>query len=195
MSTLLREKEASWPSLLANYFNIIIIVKTLILIRHSKAENRDHAISDINRPLTEEGRAESYKMADLLLNSGIRPDLILSSSATRAVQTAEIFSKVLETDPVNLNLSRKLYYCSAKTMLDHIVGLPNNIKCLLVVAHNPGISDLARGLSSGKEFFMDNTQVIVLDYEIDQWYQVGDHKPVAFQSHRVKDRYGNLHKN
>jgi phosphohistidine phosphatase len=188
MSISLREKEASLQSWQANYYNLtIFMAKTLILTRHSKAENRDHSISDINRPLTEEGRTDSFKMANLLLNSVIRPDLILSSSATRASQTAEIFSKILKTDNKDLNLSRKLYYCSAKTILDHIVGLPDNIKCVMVVAHNPGISDLVRGLSSGRVFFMENTQIIILEYDIDQWYNVGDHKPAVFHSHRVTD--------
>jgi phosphohistidine phosphatase len=161
--------------------------KTLVLIRHSKAENRDHSVSDIDRQLTEEGRKDSIKMANLLLKSGIKPDLILSSSATRASQTTQIFAKVLKTQAKNLNLSRRLYYCSAKTILDLLDGLQDNINCVMVVAHNPGISDLVRGLSSGRIFYMDNTQVIIMEYEIDQWYQVGDHKPVVFQNHRVTD--------
>jgi phosphohistidine phosphatase len=161
--------------------------KTLVLIRHSKAENRDHSVSDIDRQLTEEGREDSKKMANLLLKSGIKPDLILSSSATRASQTAQIFAKLLKTQAENLNISRRLYYCSAKQILDILVGLQDNINCVIVVAHNPGISDLVRGLSSGRAFFMDNTQVIIMEYKIDQWYKVGDHRPVVFQNHRVSD--------
>lgn len=163
------------------------MAKTLILVRHSKAENRNNSVGDINRPLTEEGRADSHKMANLLLKSGIKPDLILSSSAARASQTTEVFSKVLKTETKDINISRKFYYCPAKTILDHIVGLPENIKCVLVVAHNPGISDLVRGLSSGRTFYMDNTHVIILVYDIDHWYQVVEHKPMVFKNHRVID--------
>jgi phosphohistidine phosphatase len=157
--------------------------KTLILIRHSKAENRNPSVSDIDRPLTEEGRADSFKMANLLLRSGFKPDFILGSSAIRASQTVEIFSKVLNIK--DISLSRKLYYCSAKIIMDHIVGLPDNLECVIVVGHNPGISDLIRGLSSGRAFYMDNTHIIILEYEIEQWHQVGNNKPVVFQNHRV----------
>jgi phosphohistidine phosphatase len=160
------------------------MVKTIVLVRHSKAENRNPSISDINRPLTEEGRADSIKMANLLRKEDIKPDLVLSSSATRASQTAELFSTVLKTETKDINLSRELYYCSAKTILDRIVGLPEYIKCVIIVAHNPGISDLARGLSSGRAFYMDNTQIIILEYTLDQWYQISEHKPAAFRSYR-----------
>jgi phosphohistidine phosphatase len=86
-------KEASLLNWQASYFKIIaFMIKTLILIRHSKAENRKHAAIDIDRPLTEEVKVDSYKMANFLLKSGIKPDLILSSSATRASQTSEIFT-------------------------------------------------------------------------------------------------------
>jgi phosphohistidine phosphatase SixA len=69
--------------------------------------------------------------------------------------------------------------------MDHIVGLPDNLECVIVVGHNPGISDLIRGLSSGRAFYMDNTHIIILEYEIEQWHQVGNNKPVVFQNHRV----------
>jgi phosphohistidine phosphatase len=161
--------------------------KTLILVRHSKAENRNNLFGDIKRPLTKEGKADSLKIANLLLRSGIKPDFILSSSATRASQTTEIFSNVLKTETKNIRISRKFYYCSSKYILDHIVGIKEDINCVLIVAHNPGISDLARGLSSGRECYMDNTQVIILEYDIDHWYQVVDHNPVVFQNHRVQD--------
>jgi phosphohistidine phosphatase len=163
------------------------MAKTLILVRHSIAENRSNFVSDINRPLTEGGRADSQKMANLLSKSGIKPDFILSSSAIRASQTTEIFSVVLKIETKDINLSRKFYYCSAKTILDHIVGLPEKMICVLVVAHNPGISDLVRGLSSGRTSYMDNTQVIILEYDIDHWYQVADHKPSTFISYRPSE--------
>ena len=60
------------------------MVKTLVLVRHSKAEERSLKTDDINRPLTEKGRTETLKMAEFLLKSGIKPDFILSSNAIRA---------------------------------------------------------------------------------------------------------------
>lgn len=163
------------------------MAKTLVLVRHSKAEERGLKTSDINRPLTEKGKADTFRMADFLLKTGIEPDLILSSTATRAKQTAEIFLKSFRLMENNLNLSKTLYYSTAKTILDHLYVLPETVNTVIVVAHNPGISDLARGLSSGQAGFMENTQASILKYEIEKWYQLGDNRPSFIKSHKVND--------
>jgi len=163
------------------------MAKTLVLVRHSKAEERSVKTGDINRPLTEKGKADTIKMADFLLKTGIEPDLILSSPATRAKQTAGIFLENFKLSDNNLNLSKPLYYSTAKTILDHLYVLPEKVNTVLVVAHNPGISDLARGLSAGQAGFMENTQVIILKYEIEKWYQLGEIKYFSMTSHKVTD--------
>jgi phosphohistidine phosphatase len=163
------------------------MIKTLILVRHSKAQNRESSVNDFERSITNEGKTDSEKMAGFLKKSGIRPEYIVTSSAARAFETAMIFEDVLKTGEKNILSTRKLYYCSAKTILDQIYGLPGTLGCIMVVAHNPGISDLTRGLSSGKSFYMENTQVSVLQFEMEHWYQVGDIKPIKFESISLKD--------
>jgi phosphohistidine phosphatase len=163
------------------------MVKTLILIRHSKAENRESSVNDFERSLTTEGLADSRKMADFIIKTGIKPDFIVTSSAARAYETASIFENVLKTGAKNILATRKLYYCSAKTILDQIYGLPETLGCIMVVAHNPGISELTRCLSDGKSFFMDNTQVSILKYNIEHWYQIDDSRPSEFKIISLKD--------
>jgi len=163
------------------------MIKTLILVRHSKAENRDSSIKDFNRSLTPEGKADSMKMANFLNDAGIIPDSIITSSATRAFETAMILADALKTDRKNFLPTKTLYYSSAKTILDQIYGLNEGIGCVLIVAHNPGISELTKGLSSGQVFYMDNTQVSILEYKMEHWYQIDDIKPIKFKSFSLKD--------
>jgi phosphohistidine phosphatase len=160
------------------------MIKTLILVRHSKAQNRESSVNDFERSLTTEGKADSIKMANFLIKTGIKPDLIVTSSAERAFETAMLFADIFKTPEKDITATRKLYYCSAKTILDQIYGLPKTVDCIMIVAHNPGISDLNRGLSSGKSFFMDNTQVTILEYNMEYWYQIDEQKPVTFRSQR-----------
>jgi phosphohistidine phosphatase len=124
-------------------------------------------------------------MARFLFRRGNTPDLIISSNAARARQTAEIFVKDLNISEKNLRLTEKLYYSSAKTILDHIYVLDDKINTVLLVGHNPGISDLVRGLSSGRESFMENTQVVIFNYEIEKWHQLDEVNLIDFHSHRV----------
>jgi phosphohistidine phosphatase len=175
-------KEAFLPNWPVNYYKRGIMSKTLILVRHGKAENRDISINDFNRALTPEGKADTMKMANFLHNAGIAPDFIITSSATRAFETAMIFAEVFKTNKNKTLPTRSLYYSSAKTILDQIYSLQETVRCVLIVAHNPGISDLNRGLSSGKSFSMDNTQVSILEYEMEHWYQIDEQKPITFRS-------------
>jgi phosphohistidine phosphatase len=155
-------------------------------VRHSKTEDRDSALSDFNRSLNEEGKSDTVKMGKFLLNAGIVPDLIITSSAKRAYETAHSLSDIFNIEEENFRVTKKLYYCSAKTILNQICGVPETVKNLLIVSHNPGISDLSRGLSENRSFYMDNTQVIILTYEIERWSGVGESKPVRFESHSIK---------
>jgi phosphohistidine phosphatase len=161
--------------------------KTLILVRHSKAENRDGSVNDFNRALTAEGKSDSLRMADHLKKKGISPDLIITSSSARAYETAMMFANTFSTSEKNIYSTRKLYYCSAKTILDQLFGLKETINCVMVVAHNPGISDLTRGLSQGISFFMDNTQVSFMELDIEHWYQIDEIKPARFESFSLKN--------
>jgi phosphohistidine phosphatase len=163
------------------------MTRKLILVRHSKAQNRQSSVNDFERSLTEEGKDDSRKMAEFLKKEGIRPDVLVTSSAARAFETATILAEVFGTEEKNILTSRKLYYCSAKTILDQIYGLRESLSCVMIVAHNPGISDLTRGLSAGKFFFMDNTQVTVLEFDMEQWHQVDVIKPAKFKSYTLKD--------
>ena len=161
--------------------------KILILVRHSKPENRVSSFKDFERSLTNEGISDSDKMARFLLESGIIPDFILTSAAKRAIETSRIFAKTLKIGEKNIRSTRDLYYSSANTILDQINGLSDTVNCLMIVAHNPGISELSRGLSSGKSSYMDNTQVSFLEYEIDHWSHINYEKPVNFKSISIKD--------
>jgi phosphohistidine phosphatase len=163
------------------------MIKTLILVRHGKAEKRESSEGDISRPLTDEGKSETTSMAGFLKESGIIPDKILSSTAKRARQTAEIFLKTYSIDPSEFKSEVKLYYANARTILNHVYGTEKGVICLLLVAHNPGISDLVRGLSSGSELFMETSEAAVFKYRIEHWHQLGDKEPESFRAFKVAD--------
>ncbi|MEM7725262.1 MAG: phosphohistidine phosphatase SixA [Cyanobacteria bacterium P01_A01_bin.45] len=66
----------------------------LYLIRHGIAQERELGIADENRELTPQGREKTKKVASRLKELDIYFDIILTSSFTRALQTASI---LLET--------------------------------------------------------------------------------------------------
>ena len=70
-------------------------MKTVTLIRHAKSDWSKSILKDHDRDLAERGERDIFKIANIILNKGISPDLIMTSSALRAKKTAEIFSAVI----------------------------------------------------------------------------------------------------
>lgn len=124
-------------------------MKTLLLLRHASAAAGadDHA-----RPLSQKGRAEARIIADKLVEAGHSPRLILTSDAARTAETAFAVEDRLRLAGAAPDVREEstLYLASAETLLDHIELAGTEIAEILVVAHNPGIAELAHDLSRGK---------------------------------------------
>jgi len=88
-------------------------MKMIYLVRHAAAADRSEPISDFDRPLIEKGKKESQKMANLLKSQGIKPQIYLSSSAIRAVETAQIFAKTFGYPKSKIILDEKIYSSSS----------------------------------------------------------------------------------
>ncbi len=84
----------------------------LILIRHASAEVTNADSGDFGRRLTDDGRKKSARMASKLADLQIVPDIIISSPAARALETAEIFTEILGF-PANQIVQEKTIYDSA----------------------------------------------------------------------------------
>ncbi len=112
----------------------------LILTRHAKSSWDDLNINDHDRPLNERGRAAATRMGGWLKGRRHGPSQILSSTATRAQETAALLNEELGDVPVTF--SKGLYHASPDAILAQIHRAPPGD--LLVVGHNPGIGALAQ---------------------------------------------------
>ncbi len=117
----------------------------LLLLRHGHAEAAS-THGDAARQLSRHGQKDIRKVARQAAADGFLPDLALCSSAVRTRETAELFLANLPT-PVELVVLPQLYLCGWKTIWDEAAALLDTFDRVLVVGHNPGISDLASRLS------------------------------------------------
>ncbi|TDQ16407.1 phosphohistidine phosphatase [Algoriphagus boseongensis] len=117
-------------------------MKKIILIRHGKSAWDQPFLSDHDRPLADRGLRDLPKMAKRLQKREIFPDLILSSSAVRAVETAKITAEALGIEEEKIVVIDKLYHASAHTILKYIKMQHDSINTLFVVGHNPGFNEL-----------------------------------------------------
>lgn len=121
-------------------------MRQLLLLRHAHAENAAPGAADFDRPLSPRGRAEALDAARCLQVAGIGCDAIMVSPAARTRQTAQILIEELGSTAA-VRYVEVLYLADADALLRFLEGADAGLHTLLLVAHNPGISELATRLS------------------------------------------------
>ncbi len=113
-------------------------------MRHADARWKDAALSDLERPLNRRGTSAAESMARRLLELELIPDLVLVSPARRTQQTAEIVARELALPARRVRREEDLYLASAPDLLSIAQGTGPRVMHLLLVAHNPGVSELVQ---------------------------------------------------
>ena len=125
----------------------MIEVRTLHLMRHAKSSWDDTTIPDHDRPLAPRGARAARRIAAHLPSAGIRPALVLCSSARRTLQTLEALRPAFG-ETAEVSIESELYGADASEILERLRTIDPEIPEVLVIAHNPGLQDLAIELAS-----------------------------------------------
>ncbi len=150
-------------------YRIFASMRTLFLIRHAKSSWDNPGLRDFNRPLNERGLRDAPKMAKLLVNQGIKPDLVVSSPAKRALTTALFFAEAFDIDEEAVVRKQEIYEADPMDILQIISDLPNTAQTVLLFGHNPTFTDVANRFS---ENFIDNVPtcgIVQIESEADSW--------------------------
>lgn len=155
-------------------------MKTLHLLRHAKASRDDPSGSDHDRPLADRGRADAPRIAGRMACAGVRPDLVVVSSARRAKETWDLAAPFVAARRVEVVPG--LYLCGINDLLAHVRALPEEAGEVLVVGHNPDLEDLALHLAGDAADPGDLARIADkfptcawadLRLRVDRWAQVG----------------------
>ncbi|HZB40459.1 MAG TPA: histidine phosphatase family protein [Ilumatobacter sp.] len=114
----------------------------LILVRHAKSAWDDPSLSDHDRPLAPRGIKALPRLRDHLAGVEHRPELVLCSSSRRTVETLEGVRAALPTS-ARVDVDDALYGASDNVLLALLRAIEENIRCAMVIGHNPGLQDLA----------------------------------------------------
>ena len=137
----------------------------LFLLRHGKATNNQDDTNDFNRQLNKKGQIQANQIGFILKEKGFPIDWILSSSALRTTETAEIINHYIKLPKIQFE--RDLYLADCPSILKRINQI-QGLKNLLYVGHHNGISELASYLS-GKAFAMSTAELILIEFDFDSW--------------------------
>lgn len=145
--------------------------KRLVLIRHAKSSWANPLQSDYDRPLNERGLKDAPEMGSRLRKAGFTPDLIIASTARRAAETAKRIAKEVGYPVEKIMWQEKLYHCISSVFDEVVREIPDNMRTVFLVAHNPGITDYVNELS--KDFHIDNLPTCSTagaEADIDSWF-------------------------
>lgn len=128
-------------------------MRNLFLVRHAKSSWDHPGLRDFDRPLNSRGQHDAPRMAQMLKNLGIQPDLLVSSPANRALTTARFFAKALGVPEADLVKNQEIYEAYPTVILRIISALPDTAQTVFLFGHNPTFTDVANKFT---ENFIDN---------------------------------------
>jgi phosphohistidine phosphatase len=152
-------------------------MKTLFLVRHAKSSRDDPTLPDRDRPLDDRGRRDAPKMGKRLARRDMKPDLLVSSPALRALTTAQLIAEEIGFKRKDIVVDDRLYASSPDALLAVIRALDNKLDRVMLFGHNPEFSDLAHRLSS-KIVDMPTSAVAEYHFDTKAWSDVGEVDPV-----------------
>lgn len=124
--------------------------RILTLIRHAKSSWKAPASSDHDRPLNGRGRRDAARMAERLHARDFAPDLVLTSTATRAQRTCDAIAHACGLED-RVRASRELHHAEPQAVLEmvarHDLEAGGGLAHVAVVGHDPGLSELLERLT------------------------------------------------
>src|SRR5262249_17936239 len=145
----------------------------LTLMRHANAQWKDPQLSDFDRPLNRRGSSEAEAMGRRLIELSLAPTMVLTSSARRAQQTADIVMRTLGLPARNLRTEESLYLAPAEEILRIIHSTGPRIPHLMIVGHNPGITEVSNLLAPSSHIGDLNTAAVCsLTFDVRIWADI-----------------------
>ena len=150
------------------------MIRTLYLIRHAEAEEATPGLKDFERQLTPLGQKNASRMGKLMNDYDINPDLMVSSTAIRARDTAELISERIKLSTNKLEYLDYLYGASVRSLFNFICGLSVEHKTVVIVGHNPVLIYLGEYLTKKAIGKLVPCGILQIGFEQDSWSEISE---------------------
>jgi len=146
--------------------------KTLYLVRHAKSSWKNPGLSDTERPLNKRGKHDAPLMGKTLRSKGESPQLLISSTAKRALNTAKLLAKEFSFPKEKIEISEILYMAGIQDFYEVIVKTDESINSIMLFSHNPGITDFVNMISGSDIENIPTSGTVRVDFDIESWGEV-----------------------
>ena len=147
--------------------------RNLFIIRHGKSSWDHEGLDDIDRPLAERGLRNADTMARRIVERGIVPELIFTSPASRALNTALIMARIWDLPPSNLQIHTDLYMAYVKEIDDVVSLAPDDITNLAIYGHNPSFTIYANKYLGQSLDNLPTAGLVIVTLESESWKGIG----------------------
>ena len=145
-------------------------MKLLYIVRHAKAQHDAETLKDFDRELTESGKNDARAMAQHLLSNSDMPDILLSSSAKRALQTAEIFAEAFKISKDKILKQKNIYDAlDTRDLILVIKALPDTAQIVFLFGHNPSVTALANYCTNLPLQELPTCAIARIELDADTW--------------------------
>ncbi|MDQ3220184.1 MAG: histidine phosphatase family protein [Acidobacteriota bacterium] len=145
-------------------------MKKLFILRHAKSSWNDPGLADFDRPLNDRGLNAAPFIGEIIAKRRLLPDIILSSPAKRAMQTATLVKEAAGSNAV-IKYDDRIYEASPQALRQVISEIDESSQFVMIVGHNPGIESFVKFLSNSTER-MPTAALAVLSLDIGAWKDV-----------------------
>ena len=149
-------------------------MKELIIVRHCKSSWSDLSLSDYDRPLNIRGERDGDIMSKELSKKIKYVDLLISSSSKRTKLTSNFF-----IDQININKKEyrdDFYHSSSEIIISILEKINKKFKSVMIIGHNPGLTDLVNSLTNINLFNLPTTGIVVVNVNIKNWSEISKKK-------------------
>ena len=149
-------------------------MKRLIVLRHAKSSWDDAGLDDHDRPLADRGEHDAPEMAQRILDGDdLAGAVVVTSTARRALATADALAAAAGPG-LGVIRDQRLYLASPGTILGVLADQPDSADTIVLVGHNPGLTQLVNLLLP--ELSLPNLPtagVVAMSLPIGSWAEIG----------------------
>ena len=123
-------------------------MKYLLINRHAKSPWKNLNVSDHDRELDETGFSDALMMGKRLFDKSISFDLMLTSSATRALTTCQLIASEIKYPLENIKVDSSIYGSGIEDIQKIICAIDSDsVESLAIFGHNPTFHILSEKVS------------------------------------------------
>jgi phosphohistidine phosphatase len=147
-------------------------MKVLYLVRHAKSDWGKPGQKDEERILLEKGIKRTAMIVDYLRQKEVMPDVIVSSPAARASLTANLIAAGLGYPEKKVDHEQLIYSGDSDDILDHIYETPAKVNSMMIVGHNPTLTNLANRFLDEMLEWLPTSAVVCIHFDTEKWADI-----------------------